>query len=165
MAKRNNLLILILTIGVFGILNTEMGIVGILPLIADHFDISISTAGLLVSLFALAVAISGPTMPLLFSGINRKKVMLLVLGVFVLGNIVSIFASNFTILLIARVIPAFLHPVYVSIALTTAAASVSKEEAPKATSKVFMEWYLVHQSLVLSLIQLRLKWQCYSLLL
>ncbi|MFC7392911.1 MFS transporter [Scopulibacillus cellulosilyticus] len=138
MAKRNNLLILILTIGVFGILNTEMGIVGILPLIADHFHISISKAGLLVSLFALAVAISGPTMPLLFSSINRKKVMLLVLGVFVLGNIVSIFASNFTILLIARVIPAFLHPVYVSIALTAAAASVSKEEAPKATSKVFM---------------------------
>jgi predicted MFS family arabinose efflux permease len=137
-AKRNNLLIFILTIGVFGILNTEMGIVGILPLIADHFHISISKAGLLVSLFALAVAISGPTMPLLFSGINRKKVMLLVLGVFVLGNIVSIFASNFTILLIARVIPAFLHPVYVSIALTAAAASVSKEEAPKATSKVFM---------------------------
>ncbi|QRG66216.1 MFS transporter [Brevibacillus choshinensis] len=138
MAKRYNLLIVILTIGVFGILNTEMGIVGILPLLADHFHISISKAGLLVSLFALAVAISGPTMPLLFSGINRKKAMLLVLGVFVLGNIVSIFASNFTILLIARVIPAFLHPVYVSIALTAAAASVSKEEAPKATSKVFM---------------------------
>lgn len=138
MANRNKWLILILTIGVFGILNTEMGIVGILPLIADHFHISISKAGLLVSLFALAVAISGPIMPLLFSGINRKKVMLLVLGVFVLGNMVSIFASNFTILLIARVIPAFLHPVYVSIALTAAAASVSKEEAPKATSKVFM---------------------------
>lgn len=137
-AKRNNLLILILTIGVFGILNTEMGIVGILPLIADHFHISISKAGLLVSFFALAVAISGPILPLLFSGINRKKVMLLVLGVFVLANIVSIFASNFTILLIARVIPAFLHPVYVSIALTAAATSVSKEEAPKATSKVFM---------------------------
>ncbi|GIO59827.1 MFS transporter [Paenibacillus cineris] len=138
MAKRNKLLIFILTIGVFGILNTEMGIVGILPLIADHFHISITKAGLLVSLFALAVAISGPTMPLLFSGINRKKVMLLVLGVFVLGNIISIFALNFSILLIARVIPAFLHPVYVSIALTAAAASVSKEEAPKATSKVFM---------------------------
>jgi predicted MFS family arabinose efflux permease len=127
-----------LTIGVFGILNTEMGIVGILPLIADHFHVSISKAGLLVSLFALAVAISGPTMPLLFSGINRKKVMLLVLGVFVLGNIVSIFVSNFTIALIARVIPAFLHPVYVSIALTVAATSVSKEEAPKSTSKVMM---------------------------
>ncbi|MGE7843687.1 MFS transporter [Lysinibacillus sp. NPDC093712] len=138
MGKQNHLFIFILTIGVFGILNTEMGIVGILPLLADHFQVSISKAGLLVSLFALAVAISGPTMPLLFSGINRKKVMLLVLGVFVLGNIVSIFASNFTFALIARVIPAFLHPVYVSIALTVAATSVSKEEAPKAVSKVMM---------------------------
>jgi MFS transporter, DHA1 family, inner membrane transport protein len=110
MAKRNNLLIFILTIGVFGILTTEMGVVGVLPLVADYYHISVSQAGLLVSLFALAVAISGPIMPLLFSGINRKKVMLLVLGIFVLGNIVSMFASNFTILLIARVIPAFFHP-------------------------------------------------------
>src|ERR1700726_2685860 len=97
MAKRHNLLIFILTIGVFGILNTEMGVIGILPLIADQFHVSISKAGLLVSLFALAVAISGTTMPLLFSGINRKKVMLLVLGIFVLSNIISMFASNFTI--------------------------------------------------------------------
>lgn len=101
-----------------------MGNVGALPSIADYFHVSISKAGLLVSLLALAVAISGPTMPLLFSGINGKKALLLVLGVFVLGNIVPIFASNFTIVLIARVIPAFFHPVYVSITLTAAAASV-----------------------------------------
>ncbi|MBG9472185.1 MFS transporter [Priestia megaterium] len=138
MDKRNNLFIFILTIGVFGILNTEMGVIGILPLIADHFHVSVSKVGLLVSLFALAVAISGPTLPLLFSGINRKKVLLLVLGVFVLGNIVSIFATNFTVALIARVIPAFFHPVYISIALTAAATSVHKEEAPKAVSKVIM---------------------------
>ncbi|MBS4201348.1 MFS transporter [Bacillus sp. FJAT-49732] len=138
MTKRNNLLIFILTIGVFGILNTEMGVIGILPSIADHFQVSVSKAGMLVSLFALAVAVSGPTMPLLFSGINRKKVMLLVLGVFVLGNIVSIFTSNFTILLIARIIPAFFHPIYCSLAFSVAAASVSKEEAPKAVSKVFI---------------------------
>ncbi|MGG1218040.1 MFS transporter [Priestia endophytica] len=138
MAKRNNLLIFILTIGVFGILTTEMGVVGVLPLVADYYHISVSQAGLLVSLFALAVAISGPIMPLLFSGINRKKVMLLVLGIFVLGNIVSMFASNFTILLIARVIPAFFHPIYCSLALTVAATSVSREEAPKAVSKVIL---------------------------
>ncbi|MEH6957605.1 MFS transporter [Neobacillus drentensis] len=138
MTKRNNLLIVILTIGVFGILNTEMGVIGILPDIADHFHISVSKAGWLVSAFALVVAISGPTMPLLFSGINRKKVMLLVLGVFVVGNIVSIFTSNFTILLIARIIPAFFHPIYCSLAFTVAAASVRKEEAPKAVSKVFV---------------------------
>lgn len=138
MAKRNNLLIFILTIGVFGILTTEMGVIGILPLIADHFHISVSKAGLLVSLFALAVAISGPILPLLFSGINRKKVMLFVLGVFVLGNIISIFASSFTILLIARTIPAFFHPVYCSLALTIAATSVNKEQSPKAVSKVML---------------------------
>lgn len=138
MAKQNNLLIFILTIGVFGILNTEMGVIGILPAIADYYHISVSKAGLLVSLFALVVAVAGPTMPLLFSGINRKKVMLLVLGVFVLGNIVSIFTSNFTIALLARVIPAFFHPIYCSLAFTVAAASVIKEEAPKAVSKVFI---------------------------
>ncbi len=138
LTKRNHLLIFILTIGVFGIINTEMGVIGLLPSIADHFNVSISQAGLLVSLFALTIAVSGPTMPLLFSGINRKKVMLLVLGVFVLGNIVSIFTSNFTILLIARIIPAFFHPIYCSLAFTAAASSVSKEEAPKAVSKVFI---------------------------
>ncbi len=138
MSNRNNLFIFILTLGVFGILNTEMGVVGILPLLAEHFHVSVSTAGLLVSFFALAVAVSGPILPLLFSGINRKKVLLLVLGVFVLGNIVSIFAPNFTIALIARVIPAFLHPVYISIALTAAASSVSQEQVPKAVSKVIL---------------------------
>ncbi|WP_123041123.1 MFS transporter [Cohnella candidum] len=138
MAKRNRLLILILTIGVFGILNTEMGVIGILPSIAEHFDVSITRAGWLVSLFAIAVAVSGPTMPLLFSGMNRKKVMLLVLGVFVAGNVVSIIAPNFTVALIARVVPAIFHPVYCSLAFTAAAASVSKEEASKAVSKVFI---------------------------
>ena len=137
-AERNYLLIFIMTVGVFSILNTEMGVIGILPLIADHFHVSIATAGLFVSLFALAVAISGPTMPLLFSGINRKKVMLLVLGVFILSNIVSAFASNFNIVLIARVIPGIFHPIYVSLAFTVAATSVSNEEAPKAVSKVFI---------------------------
>ncbi|OMD60657.1 arabinose ABC transporter permease [Paenibacillus odorifer] len=138
MSKRNNLFIFILTLGVFGILNTEMGVVGILPQIAERFHVSVSQAGLLVSLFALAVAISGPILPLLFSGINRRKVLLFVLGVFVLSNIVSIFAPNFTIALIARVIPAFLHPVYISIALTAAASSVSEKEVPKAVSKVIL---------------------------
>lgn len=138
MKKQNNLLIAILTIGVFAIINTEMGVIGILPLVADHFHISISKAGLLVSLFALAVAVSGPIMPLLFSGINRKKVMLFVLGIFLLGNIVSVFASSFIVLLIARVVPAFFHPIYCSLAFTVAAGSVSREEAPKAVSKVFV---------------------------
>lgn len=138
LAKRNHLFIFILAIGAFGIINTEMGVIGILPYMADHFHISISKAGWLVSLFALAVSISGPTMPLLFSGVNRKTAMLLVLGIFVLGNIVAIFTTNFAIAIIARVIPAIFHPIYFSAAFTMAASSVRKEEAPKVVSKVFI---------------------------
>jgi len=132
------LLVFILTAGVFGIINTEMGVIGILPLIAEHFHVTVPEAGWTVSIFALVVTISAPIMPLLFSGINRKKVMLLALGVFTLSNIISMLTSNFTLLLIARALPAFLHPVYVSMAFTVAAASVSKEKAPKAVAKVFI---------------------------
>lgn len=136
--NKKSLLLFILAIGVFGILNTEMGFIGILPNIADQYEVSVSTAGWLVSIFAIGVAIAAPTMPLLFSGINRKKVMVLVLIVFVVTNIISIVTTSFTVLLMARIIPAFFHPVYVSLALSTAADSVSKEESPRAVAKVFI---------------------------
>lgn len=136
MSKQNSLLVYILAVGVFGILNTEMGFIGLLPFIAAQFDVSIVKAGTLVSLFALGVAVAGPTMPLLFSGMNRKSVMLLVLGVFIVGNLVSIFAESFKVLLLARVIPAFFHPIYCSMAFSVAAASVKPQLAPKAVAKI-----------------------------
>ncbi|WP_042163320.1 MFS transporter [Paenibacillus gorillae] len=138
MARSKSLIVLILAFGIFGIINTEMGIIGILPQIAHKYDVTVSQAGLLVSLFALAVAIAGPILPLVFSGMNRKTVMLLVVGLFLVTNVISIFASNFTVALIARIIPAFLHPVYFSVAFTSAASFVSKDQAPKAISRVFM---------------------------
>ena len=138
MKKPNRLLILILTIGVFSILNTEMGVIGLLPSIAEHFGISIAQAGLTVSVFAIAIAVSGPITPLLLSGMDRKKVMLVVLGLFIVGNVLSIFIANFTWLLVVRVVLGLVHPIYCSMAFTAAAASVSREEAPRAVSKVFI---------------------------
>ncbi|EOH88416.1 MFS transporter [Enterococcus pallens] len=138
MDKQNKLLILLLTIGVFGILNTEMGIVGILPQIAEQFNVSVPTAGWLVSGFALVVAFAGPTMPLLFSKVNRKSVMLLALGIFTVSNVISMFATNFTVLLLARIIPAAFHPIYVSMAMTVAGTSVPPEQSAKAVSRVFI---------------------------
>jgi predicted MFS family arabinose efflux permease len=137
-SKRSSLLVLILTVGVFGIINTEMGVVGIIPLIAETFNVTVPQAGWTVSAFAFVVAIAGPVMPLLFSGINRKKVMLLALGIFVISNIISMVTSNFTIVLIARIIPAIFHPIYVSMAFSVAASSVPKEQAPKAVSRIFI---------------------------
>jgi Arabinose efflux permease len=136
--KRSSLLVFILTVGVFGIINTEMGVVGIIPLIAETFNVTVPQAGWTVSAFAFMVAIAGPIMPLLFSGINRKKVMLLALGIFVISNIISMATTNFTVILIARIIPAIFHPIYVSMAFSVAASSVPKEQAPKAVSRIFI---------------------------
>jgi predicted MFS family arabinose efflux permease len=128
---------MILTIGVFGILNTEMGIVGILPLISEQFGVTVPKAGLLVSAFALVVAFAGPTMPLLFSKMNRKTVMVLALSIFTASNVISIFATDFNVLLWSRIIPAAFHPLYVSMALTVAGTSVERHLASKAVARVF----------------------------
>lgn len=136
MVEKNRWIVYVLSVGVFGILNTEMGFIGILPFIAKQYEVSIVDAGMLISLFALGVAIAGPTMPLLFSGMNRKVVMLLVLGIFILGNIMSVIAPTFEVLLFARIIPAFFHPVYCAMAFSVAAASVRPEFATKAVAKV-----------------------------
>ena len=138
MNKYSSRMILIVTLGVFGILNTEMGIVGILPMIAEQYNVSIATAGWLVSGFALVVAAAGPTMPLLCSKMNRKALMLVAGGIFMISNIISAFAPNFFILLIARVIPAAFHPAYVSMALTEAGKAVKPEESARAVAKVFI---------------------------
>lgn len=136
--KPDSLLIFILTAGVFGIINTEMGVIGILPLIAQTFHVTVPQAGWTVSVFALVVAVSAPVTPLLFSGVNRKTVMLLAMGLFTLSNVVSMLTTNFAVLLVARALPAFLHPVYVSMALTVAASSGGKEQAQRAVAKVFV---------------------------
>ena len=134
----SNLLVFILTLGVFGILNTEMGVIGMLPLIADTFQVSVPQAGWVVTIFALVVALSGPIMPVLFSKFDRKTVMLLALGIFIVTSLVAAFTENFAVLLLTRAIPAFFHPVYVSMAFTVAAASVSAQDAPKAVARVFI---------------------------
>ncbi|WP_261676963.1 MFS transporter [Staphylococcus equorum] len=136
--KNNNLIILILTIGVFGILNTEMGFIGLIPQIAERFGVSTSTAGWLVSIFAIGIAISGPIMPLLLSKLERKKVMIIVLLIFIISNIISVFTTNFTVLLIARVIPAIFHPVYIALAFSVASDSVNSKDALKAVARVFI---------------------------
>lgn len=138
MKDSKGLLLFILAVGVFGILNTEMGVIGILPHLAQYFNVSISEAGWLVSGFALAIAVAGPTLPLIFSSFDRKKIMTIVLIIFIISNITLIFTTNFTIALIARIIPAFFHPVYVSMALSVAAVSVDPKDANKAVSKVFI---------------------------
>lgn len=125
-----------MALGAFGIITTEFGIIGIMPAIAKHFQVSIDTAGWLLSGFALTIALTGPFAVLLTSSINRKWMMCLVLFTFVLSNILSAISPNFTVLMIARIIPAFLHPVFWAVATVAASKQVEPKDAPKAVSVV-----------------------------
>ena len=132
-----SLLITILTLGVFGIINTEMGVVGIIPQIAERFDVTVSTSGLCVSVFALVVSVAAPVLPLLFFGINRRTMMLAALILFVASKILSMVTDSFAVLLAARALPAFLHPVYVAMAFTLAAAA-TKDDPSRGIARVFV---------------------------
>ncbi|NEW09071.1 MFS transporter [Paenibacillus sp. SYP-B3998] len=137
MKKVNPLLIIILALGVFGIITTEMGIIGVLPQVTQKFNISASQAGWLVSIFALVVAISGPFLTLLASGINRKIILLTVVLIFAISNIVYAYTTKFEVMLAFRILPAVFHPVFFSVALVTAAKLVPSEQSSKAVTKVF----------------------------
>lgn len=125
-----------MALGAFGIITTEFGIIGIMPAIAKHFNVSIDMAGWLLSGFALTIALTGPFSVLLTSKINRKLMMCLVLLAFVASNILSAVSPNFTVLIIARILPAFLHPVFWAVATVAASKQVEPKDAPKAVSVV-----------------------------
>ena len=73
----------ILCFGVFGILSTELGMMGIIPIVAQKFSVSIDDVGWSVSVFALMIAFCAPIAPLLGSKIKPKLLMLISLAVFV----------------------------------------------------------------------------------
>ncbi|KAF6619209.1 MFS transporter [Paenibacillus polymyxa] len=137
MKKVNPLLIIILALGVFGIITTEMGIIGVLPQVTQKFNISASQAGWLVSIFSFVVAISGPFLTLLVSGMNRKVILLISVFSFVISNLVYAYTTHFEVMLIFRVLPAIFHPVFFSVALVTASNLVPPEKSSKAVTKVF----------------------------
>ena len=138
MMKNENLIIYIMMLGTFGVLSTEMGVVGILPQIAEYFNVNITQAGLFVSLFALTIAICGIFMPLVFSKFDRKKSFILVLAIFTIFSTIGAFVTDFNIALICRIIPAIFHPIYCGLALTVAAEIVEPEKAQDTVSKVIM---------------------------
>ncbi|GIO34399.1 MULTISPECIES: MFS transporter [Paenibacillus] len=129
-------LIFFLALGIFGIITTEMGMIGVLPQVAQKFGITSSQAGYLVSVFAFIVAISGPFLALLASGVNRKVILLTAILMFAVSNIVYAYTTRFEVMLAFRIVPAFFHPIFFSIAVATAASLVSPERSGKAVTQV-----------------------------
>ena len=118
-------------LGAISIISTEFGIIGVLPQVASHYNIGIDTAGLLLSAFALTIFLIGPFLVLLTSGIDRKKMMLWAIALFLISNIISAFAPPFWLLVVLRIFPAILQPVFFSAAVGTIIRTASKEEQHK----------------------------------
>ncbi|TGN21953.1 MFS transporter [Empedobacter tilapiae] len=124
-------------IGFLGIITTEFGVIGILPQIAEYYNISIDKAGILLSAFALVIALTGPFMTLLFSGFDRKKIMFTTLFIFLITGVVSSFSPPFWLLMLVRILPAFLQPVYIAMALSVAVSKGNKSNENELMSIVF----------------------------
>ncbi|GAB3655725.1 MFS transporter [Echinicola sediminis] len=126
-----------LTISAFGIGTTEFVIVGLLPTVAQDLAISISSAGLLVSLYAVGVAIGAPILTALTGKLPRKQLLLGVMLVFILGNVLAAMAPGFGVLVMARVLTGFAHGVYFSIGATIAASLVPSDRRASAIAMMF----------------------------
>ncbi|WP_397453629.1 MFS transporter [Pseudomonas sp. NA-150] len=125
-------------LGLFGLYTLELGMVGILPMIVERYDVSVAQAGLLMSLFAFIVAISGPFLVLLSSRFNRKKILVIALFCFSICSVLSAFAPNYSTLMALRILPAMLHPVFFSAAFAAAVSLYPKERATHATTVAFI---------------------------
>lgn len=124
-------------LGFLAVITTEFGIIGILPQIAEHYHISIDKAGYLLGAFALVIALTGPFMTLLASGFDRKKVMLTAISIFLITGVVSFLSPPFWVLMLVRILPAFLQPVYIATALSIAVSQADKQKENELMSIVF----------------------------
>ncbi|MGA4720645.1 MFS transporter [Fictibacillus nanhaiensis] len=129
--------LLALAISAFGIGTTEFVPVGLLSSLASDLNISITLAGLLISGYAMGVAFGAPVLTALTNKMNRKTLLLLLMVVFIAGNMVAALSTSFTLLLIARFITAFSHGVFFSIGATIAADLVPEHKRASAIAFMF----------------------------
>ena len=135
--RRSTFALLALAISAFAIGTTEFISVGLLPLIAEDLHISITTAGLTVSVYALGVMFGAPTLTALTSNMSRKSLLLWIMLVFIAGNMLAASATSIAVLLTARVISALAHGVFMSIGATIAAELVPENRRASAIAIMF----------------------------
>jgi predicted MFS family arabinose efflux permease len=135
--KRSTLALLALAVSAFAIGTTEFISVGLLPLVSQDLHVSITTAGLTVSLYALGVTLGAPILTTLTSSMSRKSLLLWIMVLFIVGNSIAATATSVEMLLVGRVVSAFSHGVFMSIGSTIAADLVSDDRRASAISIMF----------------------------
>ncbi|MFG2284745.1 MFS transporter [Streptomyces sp. NPDC048595] len=131
------LALLALAIGAFGIGTTEFAVMGLLPDMAAGFGVSIPLAGYATTLYALGVVIGAPLMTALGTRFTRKQMLMLLMGLFIVGNLLTGLAPNFGIMLAGRIVSAFTHGAFFGIGALVAADLVAPQKRASAISLMF----------------------------
>jgi len=111
-----------LAIGAFAIGTTEFTPMGLLPVIADGVQVSIPTAGMLVSAYAVGVMVGAPVMTLLFSRLGKRAALMSLMLIFTIGNLLSAFAPGYSTLLLSRLVTSLNHGAFFGIGAVVAAS-------------------------------------------
>jgi len=130
--------LLALAIGAFGIGTTEFAPMGLLPVIADGVNVSIPTAGLLVSAYAIGVMIGAPIMTLAFGRFGKRTALMLLMAMFTIGNILSAMAPDYWTLLAARLVTSLNHGAFFGLGAVVAASVVPPAKRASAVATMFM---------------------------
>ncbi|WP_318199401.1 MFS transporter [Streptomyces sp. SCL15-4] len=131
------LALLALAIGAFGIGTTEFVIMGLLPEIAGDYGVSIPTAGLLVTGYAIGVVIGAPLMTVLGTRVGRKTMLIWLMGLFVAGNLLSALAPSFGVMLAGRIVASLAHGAFFGIGSVVAADLVAPDKKAGAIATMF----------------------------
>ncbi|WP_321467793.1 MFS transporter [Halarcobacter sp.] len=126
-----------LTLSVFAIGTTEFVTVGLFPTISNDLLTSVSSTGLLVTIYTVAVAIAALILTTLFNKYNMNAVLIITMLVFSLGHIVWVFSPSFTTLLLARTIIGLTYGLFFSIGATIATQLVSKQKVANVITVMF----------------------------
>ncbi|MET7745358.1 MFS transporter [Streptomyces sp. NPDC005385] len=132
------LALLALAVVAFGIGTTEFATMGLLPQIADGIDVSVPQAGNVVSAYALGVVVGAPVLTGIGARIPHKRLLLLLTGLFVVGNVASALAPSFGTLFAARFLAGLPHGALFGVGAVVASRLVAPERAARAVSKMFL---------------------------
>jgi DHA1 family inner membrane transport protein len=129
--------LLALAVSAFGIGTSEFIIMGLLPDLAHSFQVSIPKTGILVSGYALSVTLGSPLVALALSHMDRKRALLILMGMFVAGNALCALAPTFLLLLLARILTALCHGAFFGIGSIVAFHLVPRSERAQAITLMF----------------------------
>lgn len=131
------LALLVLALSAFAIGTTEFVIMGLLPDVARSLAVSLPSAGWLISGYALGVAIGAPIMAVATAALPRKRALLILMGVFIVGNLMCAVAADYGFLMFARVVTALCHGAFFGIGSVVAASLVPENRKASAVALMF----------------------------